>query len=129
MRTAADLLRISILWILLPCGLAACNRQPPAFEPEVIGGDASRGRAELKEHDCGVCHVIPGVPGARGQVGPPLTDFRRHVYVAGKFPNVPETLIAWIQDAPAMAPETAMPALGVTAADARDMAAYLYTLR
>jgi hypothetical protein len=51
-----------------------------------------------------------------------------HPYVAGKFPNTAETLVAWIRDAPAMAPLTAMPDLGVDDRDARDIAAYLYTL-
>ena len=80
-------------------------------------------------YECGVCHVIPGIPGSVGHVGPPLDAWSRHPYIAGKFPNTPEVLVRWIQDPPAMAPQTAMPAAGIDATQARDMAAYLYTLR
>ena len=44
-------------------------------------------------------------------------------------PNTPQNLIRWIQNPPAVDPLTAMPNVGVTQADARDIAAYLYTLR
>jgi cytochrome c1 len=49
--------------------------------------------------------------------------------VAGRLPNVPEPLVRWIVDPPAVKPGTPMPNLGVTPEDARHMAAYLYTLR
>ncbi len=107
--------------------LGACARQD-SYQPQVPGGDAQRGRIALRQHECGVCHLIPGIHAARGYVGPPLTTFAMNVYVAGKYPNTPAYLVRWIMDAPALAPETAMPALGVTEAEARDMAAYLYTL-
>lgn len=96
------------------------------YEPRVIGGDPDRGRAALARYECGVCHVIPGVPDAVGKVGPALDNYARRSYVAGKFPNDPETLVRWIVDAPAMAPQTAMPAVPMSAKEARDMAAYLY---
>jgi cytochrome c len=44
-------------------------------------------------------------------------------------PNTPENMFRWLQNPPAVDPLTAMPNLGVTEADARDMAGYLYTLR
>jgi cytochrome c1 len=37
-------------------------------------------------------------------------------------------LIRWIQDPPSIDPKTAMPNVRVTEADARDIAAFLYTL-
>ena len=55
--------------------------------------------------------------------------FARRAYIAGQLPNDPENLVRWIQDPQGVEPGTAMPNLGVTAAVARDMAAYLYTLR
>jgi cytochrome c1 len=105
--------------------LGACariGRGPPA----VRGGDASRGRAALLAHECGACHRIPGIPAARGTVGPPLEDLRARLYIAGRAANGPDNLVAWIRDAPAIDPGTAMPDLGVTEAEARDIAAYLY---
>jgi cytochrome c len=91
-------------------------------------GDAKAGRAAIERYECGVCHTIPGVTGARGLVGPPLTTYARRVYVAGKLPQDPGTLARWIQDAPSLAPGTAMPNVGVTAQDARHIVAYLYSL-
>jgi cytochrome c1 len=38
-------------------------------------------------------------------------------------------MIRWIQNPQAVDQKTAMPNLGVTDAEARDVAAYLYTLR
>jgi cytochrome c2 len=107
--------------------LCACADEP-SYDPEVPQGDPQRGRAALAEFECGVCHAIPGVAGAHGMVGPPLDSIRRNVYIAGKFPNAPDTLVRFIVDAPALAPETAMPNVGVPEPRARDMAAYLYSL-
>ena len=107
--------------------LIACV-QRGGYEPHVPDGDAERGRRAMAELECGACHVIPGVPGARGHVGPTLAEYRRNVYVAGKHPNVPEVLIRFVRDAPSLAPDTAMPEIAMTDAQARDIAAYLYSL-
>jgi cytochrome c1 len=115
----------------LPCLVAAgfilgaCARSE-RNELVVSGGDAARGRAALIALDCGACHRIPGIPGARGTVGPPLDSFRQRVYIAGRHPNVPDRLVAWIRDAPSLDPGTAMPDLDVSESEARDIAAYLY---
>jgi cytochrome c1 len=96
---------------------------------EVPGGDAQRGARAIDAYGCGACHVIPGVPGARGAVGPSLAGFASRQYIAGELANVPENATRWIQRPQSMQPGVAMPDLGVTDADARDIAAYLYTLR
>ena len=96
---------------------------------EVYGADPDRGARAMVAHGCGACHVIPGVTGARGSVGPPLNGFSERAYVAGVLPNEPGGLVRWLMNPPAHSPETAMPDLGVTEPEARDMAAYLYTLR
>jgi len=75
-----------------------------------------------------VCHQIPGVPGARGLVGPPLQGFGARVYIAGRFENTEPTLVRWIVNPPALEPTTAMPAVGVKESEARDIAAYLLSL-
>ena len=106
---------------------AACSRDQ-GYQPQVPGANPEQGRIALQAHECGVCQIIPGVRGARGRVGPPLDAYSRRVYVAGKFPNTPQVLVRWIQDAPSLAPRTAMPAIAVSEAQARNMAAYLYTL-
>lgn len=112
--------------LLAGCTLIGCSNDPP--REYAIDGDPRRGAAVIARLECGACHVIPGVPHAWGQVGPPLTSWAQHVYIAGKFPNTPQYLIAWLKDPPALAPETGMPAVPTTDAEARDMAAFLYEL-
>lgn len=51
------------------------------------------------------------------------------MYIAGLLTNTPDNLMRWIRDPPGVDSLTAMPNVGVTEPDARDIAAYLYTLR
>jgi cytochrome c2 len=108
--------------------LAGCQSNESAA-PRIVGASAQRGQAAIQRFDCNVCHVIPGVGGFAGRVGPSLEGYARRAYVAGKFPNDPDHLVDWIRDPSALAPRTAMPELGVSDREARDMAAYLHTLQ
>ena len=92
------------------------------------GGDPDQGAHAIREYGCGSCHVIPGIPGARGEVGPPLHDFGRRTYIAGTLVNAPDNLVLWIRTPEIVEPGTVMPNLGVSLEDARDITAYLYTL-
>ena len=47
----------------------------------------------------------------------------------GRAAQHPEHMLRWLQNPPAVDPLTAMPNLGITEAEARDIAGYLYTLR
>jgi len=98
-------------------------------EQIVPGGSAQRGAQVIARYDCGSCHVIPGIDGAGGLVGPPLLWFARRTFIAGELPNTPANLIRWVRDPPSVEPGTAMPVLGLDEQQARDVAAYLYTLR
>jgi cytochrome c2 len=101
-----------------------------AVEAEALtGGDIEAGRIAVKTYGCDACHTIPGVVDARGLVGPPLTQIANRIYIAGVLTNTPDNLIEWIQNPPGVDPRTAMPNLGVGEAAARNIAAYLYTLR
>ncbi len=93
-----------------------------------MGGDPDRGERVIRDKGCGACHSIPGVRGAYGRVAPPLDYFSRRSFIAGMLPNNEENLVRWILDPRAVNPKTAMPALGLDVQDARDVAAYLYTL-
>ena len=62
-------------------------------------------------------------------VGPPLDHFGSRNMIAGKIPNTPDNVIKWLQNPQAMDPTNAMPNLGITPNDAKDIAAYLYTLK
>jgi cytochrome c len=90
------------------------------------GGDPAAGKSAMAAFGCGSCHVIPGVPRARGMVGPPLTDVARRTYIAGRLANSPAELARWIRWPDSIAPGTAMPTLGVSEQQARDITAYLY---
>ena len=95
----------------------------------MTGGDPARGKTAINRYGCVACHQIPGVSGAQGLVGPPLDGVARRSYIGGVLSNTPENMIRWIQNPQAVDQKTAMPNLGVTEAEARDVAAYLYTLR
>lgn len=104
------------------------QRFPVAPEWSIQDADPARGREAIERYGCGACHVVPGVRNARGRVGPQLKDFANQVFIAGRVANTPENLILWLRDPQAIDPETVMPNVGVTEQDARDIAAYLYTL-
>jgi mono/diheme cytochrome c family protein len=93
-----------------------------------VGGDPARGKELLGEFGCRSCHIIPGVRGPEGDVGPPLTGWAERQFISGRLVNMPAQLVAWILNPPAIDSGTAMPALGATVEQAQDMAAYLYTL-
>jgi cytochrome c2 len=93
------------------------------------GGDAARGKELIRSYGCGSCHTIPRVPGAESTVGPSLQGEATHAYIAGVMPNVPDNMIRWLMNPPGVDDKTAMPNLHVTPADARDIAAYIYTLQ
>jgi cytochrome c2 len=93
------------------------------------GGDAHRGAAAIERYGCGSCHIIPGVSGAFGQAGPPLSGIGNRIYIAGVLQNTPQNMVRWIKNPKEVDDKTVMPNLGVTPRDATDIAGYLYTLR
>jgi cytochrome c len=117
------------VFVLAAAVAAGCSstpgREPP---PQVPGGNPARGSDLIQELGCGSCHVIPGVRGAVGTVGPPLEHWVERGFIAGQLPNNADNLIRWIMDPQAVEPGTAMPNLHVTEQQASDIAAYLYTL-
>ena len=96
---------------------------------EAVDGSASHGKRIIESKGCGSCHTIPGVVNARGLVGPPLLFFGRRTMIAGELPNSPANLERWLKNPKSVEPGTAMPDLGLTDQEARDVTAYLYTLR
>jgi cytochrome c1 len=125
------LLRLTV--VTLAAAGAACRGNNPTYaveySPHVAGGDAQRGLAVIEVYGCGSCHTIPGVRSANGLVGPPLLWWSRRTFIAGQLPNTPENLVHWIRSPEAVEAGTAMPTLGLSDQQARDAAAYLYTLR
>jgi cytochrome c1 len=113
----------------LALALGACARAPDAPAWPAFGGDAGRGATTITQAGCGACHEIPGVAQADGLVGPPLTHFSRRTMIAGLLPNTPANLIRWIRFPQSVVPGNAMPDAILSEAEARDVAAYLYSLR
>lgn len=99
--------------------------QPPVSRDP----DVQRGRKAIHQYACVTCHAIPGIAGANAPVGPPLAAIATRGFIAGVLPNTPENLVRWLRHPQAVNPRSAMPDLGVTERDARDIAAYLATLR
>jgi cytochrome c2 len=101
-----------------------------AFVHELTGGgDARRGQQAFARYGCGACHQAPNRTDATGLVGPPLNGIATRAFLAGDQPNDPAHMMAWIQHPQAIQPGVGMPEMGVSTADARDLAAYLYTLK
>ena len=121
----------ALLILLTLAAVSGCDRGYPDREDTLVvpGGDAALAPALMARHGCTGCHVIPGTAGPSAWVGPPLTSWSRRIYIAGTLPNAPDNLVAWLLDPPAFREGTAMPRLGLTEAEARHLAAYLYTLR
>jgi cytochrome c2 len=86
------------------------------------------GKRAAQQYLCPMCHVIPGIVGANRHIGPPLKGITLRGYIAGIIPNTPENMVRWLMNPLEIDPLTAMPDLGFNEVDARDIAAYLYTL-
>jgi cytochrome c2 len=96
---------------------------------QISGGSVTAGKTAVAAYGCGSCHVIPGISGATGAVGPPLAGVATRAQIAGHLPNDPRSMQRWLMHPQGVAPGNGMPDMGVPATDARDMAAYLYTLK
>lgn len=104
--------------------LAGCDQTPVgAF------GKPAPGSVIIERHACGSCHVIPGVPNARGMVGPPLSHIGSRRMIAGVMPNSRDNLIRFLQSPQSVVPGGAMPDLHLTEAEASHVAAYLSSLQ
>jgi cytochrome c1 len=108
---------------IVAAGLAAAAGGCGSDDPHE--NDRTRGAAAIQHYGCGTCPRIPGIAGATGTVGPSLEHLHRRVYIAGFIPNTPDALAQWIESPRKLDPQTAMPDVGVSAGDARLIAAFL----
>ncbi len=107
--------------------ISGCKQNTTVTAANIASAD--RGRAVIATYGCGKCHTIPGIRDANGVVGPPLKSVARRTYIGGNFPNTPDTLTHWIMAPQAMKRKTAMPSLGLSEPQARDVVAYLERLQ
>jgi cytochrome c2 len=131
LRAASDRVWFGLAGLCLAVALAAgwawpSQEQSASIARAITGGDASQAPAVLRRYGCAACHTIPGIAGADGQVGPALSGIVHRVYIGGVAPNTPENLVRWIVSPQSLSPGSAMPPSGISEAEARDVAAYLY---
>jgi mono/diheme cytochrome c family protein len=88
--------------------------------------DPDRGRQAILAVGCAACHTIPGIRWPQGKSASALENMAERALIAGRVPNEPELLAAFVRDAPALVPETTMPAMPLSEQQSRDIAAYLY---
>jgi cytochrome c len=110
-------------------GCAAPREDARTSAITLTGGDPDRGKAAITRYGCPSCHNIPGVPGATATVGPPLDNIAVRSVLGGHLLNTPDNMERWIQKPQEVDPKNVMPNMSVTDQDAKDIAAYLYTLR
>jgi cytochrome c len=113
------------------CAAAACGGRGSATEQaqQATGGDPKKGVEAIGKYGCGACHTIPGIKDANATIGPPLDNIASRQILGGHLPNTPANMVRWIQDPQKIDPKNAMPKLNVTDDDARNIVAYLYTLK
>ena len=112
--------------LIIAMTLAGCNEPQ---DERVMIGDPEAGHVIVIRQACGYCHTIPDVPNSNGQVGPTLAHFASRRFVAGLLANEPAELVHWLRAPQAVLKGNAMPNMGLSEQDARDVAAYLYTLK
>jgi mono/diheme cytochrome c family protein len=106
---------------------ADANRSDEATASMVLG-DVSAGRRATGNFLCATCHHIPGIVGPSHPVGPPLDGIGSRQYIGGVILNTPENMVRWLQHPQEIDPLSAMPSMGLSDEEARDIAAFLYTL-
>lgn len=117
---------LSTVRALLPLLLAASCKSPPDEAQHMPQADPLRGHAAIERVGCAACHRIPGVGWPQGATGPSLEGFSEQGLIAGRLPNRPDVLAAFVRDAPALLPGSAMPPMPLSDEEAHDVAAYLY---
>ena len=119
-----------ILFAALVFITIGCHSPQEAPSPSAVAeGDAERGKMLVQKYGCGTCHLVPGVQGAVGTMGPPLAGIGDRPILMGGLPNEPANMVKWIRDPKEVNPRTFMPDLNIGAQEGSDIAAYLYTLK
>lgn len=129
-RAVAVLTAVLLLTTLAGCAKSrSSDTSAAATQSGTPSGNSDRGYTLVDKLGCGSCHVIPGVADANGMVGPPLDRIAGRQYIAGVLRNTPDNMVSWLRHPQQIVPGNAMPDLGISEADGRDIAAYLETLK
>lgn len=107
---------------------AAC-KAPPDEQQFMPSADPANGKLAIERVGCAACHTIEGIDWPEGRAAPQLRGFAHRALIAGRVPNRPELLAAFVRNAPSVVPGTTMPPMPLTEQESRDVAAYLYQLK
>jgi mono/diheme cytochrome c family protein len=103
---------------------------PAAHAPaSAVLGNADAGKRAISQYMCATCHIVPGVSAGEPEVGPSLVGIATRRYIGGVLHNTPENMVRWLRNPQQIDPLSAMPNLRIREQDARDIAAYLYTMK
>jgi cytochrome c2 len=91
-----------------------------------IRGNPDNAMLAIARYGCAACHQISGAQVPGGLAAPPLSGIKDRLYFGGAVYNTPDNLVRWIVNPKQFEPNTAMPVTGISDAEARDVAAYLY---
>jgi cytochrome c2 len=122
--------QLTICLVLFSLMLALCGCAPSRTEnvARVTGGNPVVGKVQIVRHGCPACHEISGIETARARVGPSLRNIVGQEYLTGQLVNTPDNMIRWVRTPQGIRPNSAMPDMGISEEEARDITAYLYSL-
>jgi cytochrome c2 len=100
------------------------NRASDAIR--MTGGEPSKAPAAIRQYGCAACHDIPALKWPGGLAAPSLSGVAQRLYLGGVVENTPDNLVRWIVNPKQFSAKTAMPVTGISEAEARNVAAYLY---
>ena len=124
--TAAGLLLMATL--LISCSQTFNYKRGASM----TGGDPQVGKEKIVLHDCHSCHEIPGIPVNRDRRGPSLKHWAKQSTIAKKWPNNAGNLEDFLQHPERMLHgsglKSEMTMSSVKPADAKDIAAYLFSI-
>jgi cytochrome c2 len=89
-------------------------------------GNPDRAMQAIVQYGCAACHNVPDVQMPGGLAAVPLSGVADRLYVGGVLENTPDNLVRWIVNPKQFNPKSAMPVTGISEAEARNVAAYLY---
>ncbi|MGH7076933.1 MAG: c-type cytochrome [Acetobacteraceae bacterium] len=125
-RSAA--VRLTVFAALSALVVSVPHSRAAAPGPAEMVPNSRHGARLIVEAGCGTCHTIPGIPGARGEVGPPLNGIANRTFLAGVLPNTRQDMVLWLMAPQSVVPGNAMPDMNLSKSEARDITAYLFTL-
>lgn len=117
------------LLLLLAALSLSCSDAERRKPPLAASGDPTSAKRLIEKYTCTSCHRMPGLDGDHGSLGPSLEGIASRPTFAGGVPNNRETITSYLQDPQSVHPQTTMPALGINPDEAREITAYLFTLK